>query len=216
MAEPERRDDILDQSVRDFLAATAAKSPTPGGGSVAALAGALAAAMGEMVVNYSLGKKSLAAFEPQLRPVLEALNRARALMLDLMVEDQSAFESLRAAKKLPAGAEREKAIKLAVDNCIRVPQSISATAVVVLRLSESIVDIANVFLLSDLAVCGDLAMAAARCAQYNVRVNLAEVQDAQERIKIETATNAVFSHALELIQRLSPRIWRRISKGPEE
>ena len=54
----------------DFLNAAAAKQPTPGGGSIAALAGALAASMGEMVLNYSIGKKSLAEHEPALRDAL--------------------------------------------------------------------------------------------------------------------------------------------------
>ena len=57
-------------SLNDFLTALAAKQPAPGGGSVAALAGALAAAMGEMVLNYSIGKKDLAAHEPTLRAAL--------------------------------------------------------------------------------------------------------------------------------------------------
>ena len=86
-------------SVDDFLAALAAKQPAPGGGSVAALAGALAAAMGEMVLNYSIGKKDLAAHEPALREVLAGLTRARAMLLELLIEDQLAFEKLTAAKK---------------------------------------------------------------------------------------------------------------------
>ena len=54
--------------IGDFLNAAAAKQPAPGGGSVAALAGALAAAMGEMVLNYTVGKKNLAQHEPELKP----------------------------------------------------------------------------------------------------------------------------------------------------
>src|SRR5437763_2307673 len=86
-------------TIRDFLDAAAAKQPAPGGGSVAALAGALAAAMGEMVVNYSVGKKDLAAHQPELREALAELTRGRAVMLELMVEDQAAFEALTAARK---------------------------------------------------------------------------------------------------------------------
>ena len=59
--------DDANASLNDFLNAAAAKQPAPGGGSVAALAGALAASMGEMVLNYSVGKKSLVAHEPELR-----------------------------------------------------------------------------------------------------------------------------------------------------
>src|SRR5438045_9683812 len=92
IAEPTR-------SINDFLSALAAKQPAPGGGSVAALAGALAAAMGEMVLNYSVGKKDLAAHEPPLREALIELTRARAMLIELLIEDQLAFEMLTAARK---------------------------------------------------------------------------------------------------------------------
>src|SRR5213080_1664714 len=96
---------MYDQNTKlaEFLDATAARQPTPGGGSVTALTGALAAAMGEMVVNYSLGKKGLEAYADELRPVVEELTRARQLMLNLMSEDQAAYAALTAARKLPAG-----------------------------------------------------------------------------------------------------------------
>src|ERR1700743_100876 len=92
-----------DQSIQSFLDAAAAKQPAPGGGSVAALAGALAASMGEMVLNYSVGKKSLAAHEKELVEALGQFNRARAVLVELMIEDQSAYASLNEAKK--AGAD---------------------------------------------------------------------------------------------------------------
>src|SRR3954452_4495031 len=89
------------QTINDFLAAAAAKQPTPGGGSIAALAGALAASMGEMVLNYSVTKKSLAQFEPELKEALAEFTRARQLLLQLMIEDQVAYEALTTARKLP-------------------------------------------------------------------------------------------------------------------
>src|SRR5438128_9666944 len=88
-------------SIGTFLNALAARQPIPGGGSVAALAGALASAMGEMVINYSLGKKDLAEYVDELRPALDEFHRARRLLLGLMVEDQDAYEALTAARKLP-------------------------------------------------------------------------------------------------------------------
>src|ERR1700722_4002437 len=98
-------------TIEQFLAATAAKQPTPGGGSVAALAGALAAAIGEMALNYSVGRKDGAKVDPQLKPAVAELERARELLLHLMVEDQAAFEAMGAALKLPAGSS-ERADRL--------------------------------------------------------------------------------------------------------
>ena len=86
-------------SISDFLSAAAAKQPTPGGGAVAALAGALAAAMAEMVLNYSVAKKDLLQFSESNKAALHELSTARQLLLDLLVEDQAAYQSYSDAKK---------------------------------------------------------------------------------------------------------------------
>ena len=199
-----------DTTIGQFLEAAAARQPAPGGGSVAALVGALAASMGEMVVNYTVGKKGLEAFQGELRAALGELNRARGLMLRLMVEDQVAYDALTAARKLPEGSpQRNEQFPAALLASISTPQSIAATAVAVLGLCDRLVDISNRYLLSDLAVSADLAMATVRCAIYNVRVNLTDVTDAADRHKIESEMGRVLAHAAVLIQRVSPRIWSR-------
>lgn len=201
-------------TIGDFLDAAAAKQPAPGGGSVTALVGALSASMGEMVVNYSVGKKGLEAAQDELKTVLQELHRARGLMIGLMVEDQVAYESLTAARKLPEGSpERNDRFAPSLLASIRTPQAIAATATAVLGLCDRLVDVSNRFLLSDLAVSADLAMATVRCAVYNVRVNLADVADAGERQSIEAGLVEVLSHAAMLIQRVSPRIWARHAEG---
>src|SRR5208282_2457348 len=79
-------------SIEEFLKAAGSRQPTPGGGSAAALAGALAAAMGEMVFNYSVGKKGLEKDQAELMDALAEIGRAREMLTELMVEDQSAYE----------------------------------------------------------------------------------------------------------------------------
>src|SRR2546423_3785241 len=91
-------------TIQQFLDATAARQPTPGGGAVTALTGALAAAIGEMTLNYSIGKKGLEAFEAELRPGLDELKHIRQLLVKVMSEDQVAFLDLTAARKLPENA----------------------------------------------------------------------------------------------------------------
>src|SRR3954471_21884786 len=141
-------------SINDFLNAAAAKQPTPGGGSVAALAGALAAAMGEMVLNYSVGKKDLAVHEPALCEALEELTRARAMLVELLIEDQLAFEKLTAARKACNNAgDKVPTFAAALLACIRIPQTVGATGSAILELCQRLTPIANKYLLSDLAVC---------------------------------------------------------------
>jgi formiminotetrahydrofolate cyclodeaminase len=196
-----------------FLQAAAARQPAPGGGSVTALVGALSASMGEMVVNYSLGKKGLEAHQTDLRAALSELTRARGLMLQLMAEDQLAYEALTAARKLPEGSpQRRDQFPAALLASISTPQAVAAAAVAVLGLCDRLVDISNRFLLSDLAVSADLAMATVRCAVYNVRANLPDVTDASDRQKIEQTAAALVAHGTPVIQRTIPRIWARHAK----
>jgi len=201
-------------TIKEFLSAAAAKQPAPGGGSATALTGALAAAMGEMVVNYTIGKKSAEPFEGELRPALAELSRARALMLKLMEEDQMAFEALSEIKKLPPDApERAAKFDAALLACIRAPQAMGATALAVLELCDRLINFVNYYLLSDLAVCADLAMATLRCSVYNVRVNLPDVKDADDRRRIESSTSQILAHAADVVRQVSPRIWARYDQG---
>lgn len=197
-----------------FLNAAASRQPTPGGGSVTAVVGALAASMGEMVLQYSIGKKNQQAVDDELRPVLAELTNARQLLLQLMVEDQAAYETVSRLKKLPTDApERLDKYPAALTACIRVPEAMAATGVVILELCDRAVNFANYYLLSDLAVCADLAMATTRCAIYNVRVNLKELTEEADRRRVESSIGQLLQRAAELIQRVSPRIWARDGQG---
>jgi formiminotetrahydrofolate cyclodeaminase len=194
-------------SIATFLEESASRKPTPGGGAVSAMAGALAASMGEMVLQYSVGKKGLEAHTKALTAALAELHRARLLLLGLMKEDQSAYEALTSARKPPTHKRTMAAALLA---CITVPQTIAATAVSILEVCDTIVEIVNPYLLSDLAVCADLAMATARCAMHNVRVNLNDVSDPKRRKAIEESSGKMLGHALVLVQRVGPKIAKRM------
>ena len=77
---------------------------------------------------------------------------------------------------------------------------------------RNLVDKVNHYLLSDLAVCCELAMGTVRCAVYNVRANLPDVTDAADRQKVEQTAGALIAHATPVIQRAVPRIWARYAK----
>ena len=134
---------MLDKTttIEKFLEAAAAKQPTPGGGSVAALTGALAAAMGEMVVNYSVGKKGLEEHQEFLKSALAEFRRAREMMAELVAEDQAAYEALRAAKKLAEDVpHRLSEIEETAMMCVQVPQAMAATAAAMLELVDKLVE----------------------------------------------------------------------------
>jgi formiminotetrahydrofolate cyclodeaminase len=191
-----------------FLDAAAAKQPTPGGGSIAALSGAMAASMGEMVVNYSVNKKDLQSHRPQLEAALGEFHRARKLLLGLMVEDQEAYTALTAAKKQGVTGD---AFTTALLASIRVPQAIATTALALLELCDKLVDKVNPYLLSDLAVCTDLAVATIRCASYNIRANLPDVAEPAERKRYEQSAAQLVRRGIALVNQVSPRIWKQVA-----
>lgn len=201
-----------DQSLRSVLDAAAAKQPAPGGGAVAAIAAALAAAMGSMVLNYSINKKDLAAHRPQLEAALKSFEQSRELLLLLMVQDQEAFLELSAARKVQA--QDPQRFALALRMAISTPQGIGAIAVTLLSLVDSLADKVNPFLISDLSVCADLAMAVVRCAITNVQANLPDVHDAAEREKLIGENERMRAHGLKFIRQASSRIAEKMGQTP--
>ena len=170
--------DILSLTTRDFLAATAAKTPTPGGGSVAALVGALAAALGQMSIHYSLGKKSLEPHRPALEAALTRLQKSSELMQELVSEDMAAYEALAELLKLPKDQRlAHPNYPPAVLAAIRVPETIAALALAILETCQSLFDKTNPYLLSDLVMAAALANATVRGAELNVWANLPLLPD---------------------------------------
>ena len=194
------------QPVEAFLAATAARQPTPGGGSVTALVGALAAAIGQMALQYSIGKNTPPDRLPPLQSAVAELEQHRASLLQLMAEDQTAYASVTALHRTPGDPA---VLQIAMTQAVHVPQRIAWAGLEILQQCEAVAEAVNPRLLSDLAVCADLAMATVRCATYNGRVNLPEISDAAARSRMGDELNRTLSQAAVLIQRVSPLIWNR-------
>jgi formiminotetrahydrofolate cyclodeaminase len=165
-------DTLPELTFAELLDRVAAKSPTPGGGAVASAVGALAAALAQMVVNYSLGKKNLAPHQPQLESDLADLERAGRLMLDLAAEDAAAYASVNELSRLPEGdARRVRDLPAATQASVDAPLATIAASLALLRRFEALAARTNRHLRSDLAIAAILAHAAARASRWNVLVN---------------------------------------------
>jgi len=165
-----------------FVSAVAAPSATPGGGSVSALGGALAAALGEMVCGLSLNRKSLEAHHPQLRVSHFRLSSLRQRLLENMDRDAQSYEAVMAAFKLPKSTEieragRAQAIEEASKNAAAVPLETAELSAEVATIISSLRDITIPLAASDLAVAFDLAGTARRGGIENVRANLPSIRD---------------------------------------
>ncbi len=165
-------------TVEALLEQVAARTPTPGGGAVAAITAALAAALGEMVVNHSQGDLASGAAE---------LASLRSRALDLADADAEAFGALSALWKLPRDDERRRAgWTAAVEAAIEAPSRVMEVAAGVLGVLHA--PGLNPNLASDLLISARLAEAAAHAAAANVRINLPLLGDPARAADLEAAT----------------------------
>jgi len=184
MSEPAIADlkTVLSNSLGNFTELVAAGTPAPGGGSVAAYCGVLAASLGQMVCNLTIGKQKYAEAEPRLRAIRSELERLGARLRELIAEDAASFEAVLRAYRLPKDsyeqkAERAAQIQIAVQAAVDVPVETAQRGFDVLKLLGELTDIGNPNALSDVAVGARLAQVAIRGASYNVAVNLDSISD---------------------------------------
>jgi formiminotetrahydrofolate cyclodeaminase len=185
---------LTDKSVANFLDELASNAPAPGGGSVAALSGALGAALVSMVCNLTLGKKGYEQVQDDIQDLLDRSEALRHKSADLLEEDVKAYTGYSKAAKMPRATEEEKAErKVAMQEALKVatdvPLSIAETAVEVMDLCMPAAEKGNKWAVSDAGVAVLMAEAALRSAALNVLINLGTLKDeefvADRRAKLE-------------------------------
>lgn len=194
------------QTVGDLLSGIAAKQPTPGGGAVAGVTLALAASLGEMVLNYSIGKKSLAEHAQLHETARELMHGFRVRAMELADADERAYAALNAimARKdnPPSTEERDRAVM----DAIAVPMEVLLIAARLAEEVEQLVGKTNRYLDSDLAMAAILADAAGQSAGCNVRINLPELSSESARIEftlqMETHLDVIADHAKQAQHKL--------------
>ncbi|UCH78486.1 MAG: cyclodeaminase/cyclohydrolase family protein [Candidatus Coatesbacteria bacterium] len=180
-----------DDTIKDFTTTLASSAPVPGGGSVAAVLGALGASLFAMVAEITMAKK-----KPEDKtPIEEALATLAPLggrFLELIDEDAAAFEKVMAAFKMPKDDEekqsaRKAAIEEAVIGAAEVPGETADAALAALEAGRALAELGAKSAISDIA-CGALCLeAAARGAAYNIQINLAGLEGADARSRFEEA-----------------------------
>ena len=182
-APPEaHKDGKLANLARPFLEAVAAPTATPGGGSVSALAGALAASLGQMVAGLSRKKKSQAAYADMLSGELDYLRRVTDELAEAIDRDAASYEAVMAAFKLPQGnaeevQKRESSIQAATKRASDVPLAVAGHTVALFERLGQLDAIAAASMRSDLEVARYMAAAGARGALANVEINLDGIAD---------------------------------------
>ncbi len=182
------------EALEAFVARVAEPVPTPGGGSVAAHAGALGAALTQMVVGLTIGKKKYAAVETEMKELTLRASALRRQLSLLVQRDADAYEGVRSAYAMPkepesANVARSVAIERALIFAAEIPLETARAAVEVASIAATVAEKGNTNAVSDAAVAALLAEAACKGAVLNVRINLsalgAESTDASIQLKSE-------------------------------
>jgi len=171
---------IAEHRIGAFLGDLAAKQPVPGGGAVASLVAGLGAALGQMVVNYSVGKKSLTEHDALHHEALTALESLHRRALELAEEDAAAYGALNELWKLGKDDERRsREMPAAVRRAIDAPRQVIEAGQEALDWCDRLAGCSNAMLASDLAIAAVLGEAAVRSAAWNVRITLPMLDDAE-------------------------------------
>ena len=173
---------LVEQRVIDFVAATASKEPTPGGGAIAALTAATGAALAEMVANLTFGKKGYEEIQDEMEELQTKAEAIRNRMLELSQADADVFNIFMKALGLPKNTNEEKAIRTAAiqqayKDAAMVPFEIGELANQIFDLAELASRKGNQNLITDGIIAAINARAAVKSAFLNVRINLSGIKD---------------------------------------
>ena len=186
---------LIKKTVEEFNSVLGSDAPAPGGGSVAALSGALGAELVSMVCRLSLGRADLAGHQAGLESTLKKAEELAASLLKRVDLDTEAFNGVMAAFKMPKTTDEEKkarsqAIQAGYQEAVQSPLGIAGESLEVLRLAEKMLGGFNANALSDLGVAGLEAKAGLEGAVMNVLINLPSIKDEafvnETRAKVKT------------------------------
>lgn len=190
---------LVEQSVIDFVGATASKEPTPGGGAIAALTAATGAALAEMVANLTINKKGYEDVQSDMEYLRVQAEAVRERMLVLAQADADVFNVFMNALGLPKDTDEEKvkrtaAIQKAYKDAAMVPFEIGNVAAKIFELAELAVRKGNQNLITDGIIAAINARAAVKAAFLNVRINLSGIKDTAYVTELESQMERIESN----------------------
>lgn len=173
---------LVSKTVKAFTDEVSRDTPAPGGGSIAALAGSLGAALASMVATLTHGKEGTEARDAELARIAAGAQRVKDALLTLVDEDTNAFNGFMEARRLPQGTAEEKALRKqkmqeGLKAAIDVPWRTALLAFEAMQLAHDVTKVGNPNSLTDGAVGAQMAFAGVRGALWNVVINLKDLSD---------------------------------------
>ena len=173
---------FVDKSCREFMGLLSSKQAVPGGGSAAALGGALAAGLTNMVLSLTVGKPKYVEYEEELQAMLAEGMELQNELLALADADAEVFEPLSKAYSLPSDTNKEKSLK---ERCLskasvkatKIPLAVAEKVVQAARICCRTAEIGTKMAISDIGCSAVFLQAAFEAARYNIAVNLPMIRD---------------------------------------
>lgn len=194
---------------RDFVNELSSDSPAPGGGSVAALAGALSAALSAMVSSLTFNKKGYEGVNEEMKQVGITGQAIKDFLLQAIDRDTDAFSQVMAAMRAPE-EEREKAFEEANKQATLVPLEVLRESLAALRIAKVVAEKGNRNTVSDAGVAGLMGRAAAEGAFYNVMINLKSIKDSDFVTSTRKQAEEYISEAIELADQVSAAVRKEL------
>ena len=171
-------------TINEFAKIVASDSPVPGGGSIAALCGALSAALSEMVANLTVTKKKYADSKEEMNAIINKASQLRDRLLNYIEEDSLAYKKVMEAYKLPKETEEEKCLRLeriqeGLKVAASVPLEVAETSYEIFPLVEAVVLRGNSSSVTDALVGAMMARTGVLSAILNIRINLDSIKDGE-------------------------------------
>jgi len=200
--------------MKKYLDDTASGEPTPGGGSVAALVGALGAALTSMVCNFTVGKERYKDVEKDVAEILSQAEELRGDLTELMQADTEAYGQVSEAYGMPRKTSKQKrartaAIQEALKGALEVPLKATMRCYDILKLNASLVDKGNPNLISDVGVAVALAESALQSAAMNVEINLAYIKDEEFCKEVREKLDPVVAESTGI----KTAVWDKVMKA---
>lgn len=198
---------LKDLGLKEFIAQTASKEPVPGGGSIAALSGAVSASLAQMVANLTIGKKKYIEVEEEMKIAGDKLEKLRFEFLDMIDEDAYSFDLVMQAFKLPKETDEDKALRTQrIQEGLKVaalsPLEIARKSFEMMELCETVVDKGNNNAVTDGMVASMLARTSVLSAILNVRINLSSIKDKDFVMKISKEIDSLEKEAMAKEQKI--------------
>ena len=197
-----------------FIEDVSRGSATPGGGSVAACAGALAAALGVMVCHLTIGRERFASAEAETRELLTELDELRAELTRAIDDDARSYERVIAARSLSQGTDAERlqrgiAVEQSIKGAMAVPLRVAEASLDVLERLDELAEIGNPQALSDLGVAGQMALTAVRGAVYLIVANLNALGDEEFSRDMRQELDDLIESGQEAADGIEARVLKR-------